>query len=65
MCNDVLLELSPFVFRSSELTFEDLHWLILVDGHAVNVSRTVENVGNTMLQVGSCRQHSVTWSNIL
>ena len=65
MCNDVLLELSPFVFRSSELTFEDLHWLIFVDGHGVNVSRTVENVGNTMLQVGSCRQHSVTRSNIL
>ena len=49
MCNDVLLELSPYVFRSSELTFEDLLWLIFVDGHGVNVSRNVENVGNTML----------------
>ena len=52
MCNDVLLELAPFVFRSSELTFEDRHWLIFVDGHCVNVSRNVENVGNTMLQGG-------------
>ena len=49
MCNDVLLELAPCVFRSSELTFEDLHWLVFVDGHGVNVSRNVENVGNTML----------------